>query len=317
MLLQNKEVVDSVWVSSDYVKTRNNIIELLKIHGVGLTLNEQTTNDYNFVYAHPVGKYHTDYCDKYKKIILEINANFWHCNPKIWQAEEIHPIIKLPAKKIWERDRKRIQYYEDHGYVVYTVWENELLKEGFNIKDYLSEKGLDYNVKDKYKNMSQEEIIHDLEKSKNQFSICIENVKNNYNIATIIRNANNFNLKEVFYIGNSHYNKRGTVGTHRYTKVTHLKSILELESLKKQYVFVGAENNKPNCVPLANFSWKFEDKKPPMILFGSESSGLDENTIKLCDYLVFAPGLGSVRSINVGSASAIFMYDLVSKLGIT
>jgi len=144
-----------------------------------------------------------------------------------------------------------------------------------------------------------------------------ENVKNNYNIASIIRNANNFNLKEVFYIGNSHYNKRGTVGTHRYTKVTHLKSILELESLKKQYVFVGAENNKPNCVPLANFSWKFEDKKPPMILFGSESSGLDENTIKLCDYLVFAPGLGSVRSINVGSASAIFMYDLVSKLGIT
>ena len=68
---------------------------------------------------------------------------------------------------------------------------------------------------------------------------------------------------------------------------------------------VAIENNVPGCKPLAgkNFSEK------TTLLFGGESDGLSEEILKEVDDIRFIESFGSTRSVNVGVASGIAMYE--------
>ena len=168
------------------------------------------------------------------------------------------------------------------------------------------------NVLDKYKGMSANEIKDDLQKNAHSFAVMMEQWKGDFNISTMIRNANAFNAKEVFYIGKKRWDRRGAVGTHHYTPVNFLKSYEELILLKQLYTFVGIDNNIPETSELTSFDWTALEK-PPLMIFGEEKEGLTEKTLKLCDYVVEIPQYGSVRSLNVGTSSGIIMYDYVNK----
>lgn len=64
------------------------------------------------------------------KILLEINGDFWHANPKKYDAEDVVnlPGKKMKASELWKRDQKKIQSAERRGYKVVTLWEDELNK---------------------------------------------------------------------------------------------------------------------------------------------------------------------------------------------
>jgi len=49
-------------------------------------------------------------------------------------------------------------------------------------------------------------------------------------------------------------------------------------------------------------------------VFGEENLGVDEELRKISSKVLYIKQYGSVRSLNVGCASAIVMYDYVSKL---
>lgn len=164
------------------------------------------------------------------------------------------------------------------------------------------------NVEDRFKGKSIEEIKSSLKETHNSFAVCFEHFINDFNIATSIRNANAFNAKEVFYIGNKKIDKRGCVGTQNYTDVNFLSSVDDLVSLKKEYVFVGVDNI-PGSVDIQSYCWK----KNSMLIFGEEGVGLTEEMQKLCDDIVHIPMFGSVRSFNCGTASGIAMYDYIKK----
>jgi tRNA (guanosine-2'-O-)-methyltransferase len=50
------------------------------------------------------------------------------------------------------------------------------------------------------------------------------------------------------------------------------------------------------------------------MLFGEEGRGLSQEAIESADDIVYIPQLGSVRSLNLGTASGIAMYDYCSKM---
>ena len=58
------------------------------------------------------------------------------------------------------------------------------------------------NVADHLKDKSDEEVQATLRASAHPFAVMFENWIGDFNISTGIRNANGFNAKEVFYIGN-------------------------------------------------------------------------------------------------------------------
>jgi tRNA G18 (ribose-2'-O)-methylase SpoU len=49
-------------------------------------------------------------------------------------------------------------------------------------------------------------------------------VNGDFNLSTLVRNANFFGFKEAFYVGGSkQWDRRGTVGTHHYTDLKHIR----------------------------------------------------------------------------------------------
>lgn len=164
------------------------------------------------------------------------------------------------------------------------------------------------NIIDRYKGWTLELIREDSARNVHPFAVLMENWQGDFNLGTLIRNANVFGAREVFYLGRKKYDRRGTVGTHLYTKIQHLPDLESLLKLKERYYFVGVDNisGAESIIP---FKWPNES----LMLFGEEGIGLTPEVIKLCDSLVEIPQWGTVRSLNAGSASAIVLYDFVTK----
>lgn len=73
-----------------------------------------------------IGYYNVDFINKEKKHIIEIHGDYWHCNPKIYPDDFIHPYFKMTAKERRKLDEQRKLYLESLGYIVTIVWESDL-----------------------------------------------------------------------------------------------------------------------------------------------------------------------------------------------
>jgi len=168
---------------------------------------------------------------------------------------------------------------------------------------------LSRNVKDEYKSLSNEEIKNRLKETSLPFSVMMFQLTGDFNFANVVRTANGFNAREVFYFGRRKYDKRGAVGTYHYTDVNYLSCFSEFLELKKRYVFVALEQNHRSVV-MTKFKWP----RNAMIILGEEGNGLSQEIIDICDFCVEIPMTGSVRSFNAASAAGMAMYDYISKI---
>ena len=164
------------------------------------------------------------------------------------------------------------------------------------------------NVLDKYKDMSIEDIRLDIQRHTFPYSVLMQHIEGDFNISTLIRNANAFGVKEVFYFGKKKWDRRGSVGTHNYTQLTHLDSLESVLELKNKGRLIAVENNIESAVDLT----EFEPKPDDIFVFGEECSGITQDLLKGCDAAVYIKQWGSVRSLNVGTASGILMNSISS-----
>lgn len=171
------------------------------------------------------------------------------------------------------------------------------------------------NIKDKYKNWELDLIVDDLSQTHTGIKILMVNLESDFNFGSVVRNANNFGASEVFYVGKKKWDKRSAVGTNHYTTVTHLGTTEEelldwLDKDGRAYCRITLENNT-DCYPvmLQDFVWPDN----PLLIVGSESEGLSRKVRDTCDALVEIPSFGSVRSLNVATASGIALYDYAAK----
>lgn len=55
--------------------------------------------------------------------IIEFNGDYWHCNPKMYEASYYNKRVKKSAKEIWEKDKEKLQFAKDQGFDVLVIWE--------------------------------------------------------------------------------------------------------------------------------------------------------------------------------------------------
>lgn len=165
------------------------------------------------------------------------------------------------------------------------------------------------NVADPLKTMTEEEIRQHLKETAHPFAVCFEHWIGDFNLGTGIRNANAFNAKEVFYLGDKKWDRRAAVGVHNYTEVQWIPTLEDFIKLKEKYVIVGIDNIA-GSVSIHQHRWV----PNTLMVFGEEGAGLTPGMQKLCQAMVEIPMFGSVRSLNCGTASGIVMYDYVEKL---
>ena len=163
------------------------------------------------------------------------------------------------------------------------------------------------NLVDEYKGMTNEQIFDELSKKRNKLEIAIENVSHDFNIGTIVRNANSFNASKVHIIWKKKYNRRGAMCTYKYLEIQHWDNVEDFVQDQKErgQELVAIENNTPRAVGLLNK--KFVQNTT--LVFGSERDGISTELLGKADDVRFIESFGSTRSVNVGVAAGIAMYE--------
>ena len=73
--------------------------------------------------------YHSyDFLISGTNIIIEVNGDFWHANPDLYNENDVlnFPKNKVIAKDLWERDLINNKYAESKGFNVITIWEKDI-----------------------------------------------------------------------------------------------------------------------------------------------------------------------------------------------
>lgn len=136
--------------------------------------------------------------------------------------------------------------------------------------------------------------------------IAVENLERDYNMGTIVRSANAFGVRHVHVIGRRQWNKRGAMMTDKYLYVHYYETSDEFATAMKNAgkKLVAVENNVASVpfrsVPLPENT---------VLIFGSEGAGISEKLLSCASTVAHIEQLGSTRSLNVGVAAGIAMYE--------
>lgn len=164
------------------------------------------------------------------------------------------------------------------------------------------------NVEDRYRYWSEQAIRTDMQQRSIGLEIAIENLERDFNMGTIVRNANAFNVRRIHIIGRRQWNKRGAMKTDTYMEVMYHPSIDDFLRATEGSVRVAVDN-LPGATEIHQASL------PPnaVLIFGSEKDGISPELATATDMMIAIPQFGSTRSINVGVASGILIYKWVEK----
>lgn len=166
------------------------------------------------------------------------------------------------------------------------------------------------NVINAYRGQTVEAIVANLDTSRSQLEIAVENLERDFNMGTIIRNANAFNVAKVHIIGRKQWNKRGAMKTDAYLHVHYYKTPAEFfEAMKRTEREVIAVDIVEGAVPLGTV----ELPENAVLVFGAEGPGLSDELLSGASKVVHIEQFGSTRSVNVGVASGIAMYTWVQQ----
>lgn len=161
------------------------------------------------------------------------------------------------------------------------------------------------NVPDEFRYWRVEAIVAELDTRRLPLQVAIQNWEHDFNIGSIVRTANAFNVERVHIIGRRRWNRRGAMVTDRYLHLEHHATTADfLTWLAEHDVVPIGVDNLPGSVPLEGA----ELPRRCCLIFGSEGPGLTEELVDGCDSLVAITQYGSTRSLNAGAAAAIAMY---------
>lgn len=167
------------------------------------------------------------------------------------------------------------------------------------------------NIIDYYYYMTNEAIKANLDTKRHNFSLMFCNINGDFNLATGIRVSNAFVAKEFLIYGRKKFDKRGTVGTHVYENLRHVKFSDNLDSVFNSYRCVISIDNVPGAEPIEDYNWDFDSST--LIIFGEEQLGIPQEIRDKSHKTLYIKQYGSVRSLNVGVACGIVAYDWTTK----
>lgn len=163
------------------------------------------------------------------------------------------------------------------------------------------------NVMDEFKGLSHDEIVSRLDGRGVKLEIAIENLERDFNMGTIVRSANAFGIRRVHVIGRRQWNKRGAMMTDKYLDVVYHASVADFVKSVQLKNIVAVDN-----VDASTDIRTAEKAQDAILVFGAEGPGLSAEMLAVSSQIVSIPQLGSTRSLNVGVAAGIAMWEWLS-----
>lgn len=153
-------------------------------------------------------------------------------------------------------------------------------------------------------------IVADLDTKRIPLEIAVENLTRDFNMGTIVRTANAFNVARVHVIGRRQWNKRGAMKTDAYLTVEyHASAEAFFTAMRERQKTVIAVDIVDGAEPIHTVTLP----EQAVLVFGAEGPGLSDELLHGVEKTVYIEQFGSTRSINVGVAAGIAMYTWVQQ----
>lgn len=146
-------------------------------------------------------------------------------------------------------------------------------------------------------------------------AILLDNVRSMYNVGAFFRTADGAGIERLLLSGitarppKSAITKTALGAEMRVTWQPVENASETVKSLRSEGYEIAAIETSERAIDL--FDW--QPRFPACVLFGHEVDGLSSALLELCDTHVRIPMLGLKHSLNVASAGAIVMYELLRK----
>ncbi len=146
-------------------------------------------------------------------------------------------------------------------------------------------------------------------------SLLLDNIRSMYNVGAFFRTADGAGIERLLLSGITARPPKNAIAKTAlgaenrvpWLSVTDPNS--EMVSLRSAGYEIAAIETSDRALDI--FEW--QPRFPVCVLFGHEVDGLSEDLLELCDTHVRIPMLGLKHPLNVASAGAIVMYELLRK----
>jgi len=145
--------------------------------------------------------------------------------------------------------------------------------------------------------------------------VLLENVRSLYNVGAFFRTADAVALEKLYLTGFTGYPPQrmiaktalGAEDTVPWQHTTETETIIT--ALRSANYEIAAIETSAHSIDL--FDWR--PRFPVCVLFGHETDGLTPQVAALADSHIRIPMLGRKHSLNVASAGAVVLYELLRK----
>lgn len=146
-------------------------------------------------------------------------------------------------------------------------------------------------------------------------TILLDNVRSMYNVGSFFRTGDGAGIEQLILSGitarppHKGITKTALGAEERVRWLGVESSLGHIQTLRNSGSEIAAIETSNRAVDI--FDW--QPRFPVCVLFGHEVDGLDYRLLDACDTHVRIPMLGLKHSLNVASAGAIVMYELLRK----
>lgn len=143
----------------------------------------------------------------------------------------------------------------------------------------------------------------------------LENIRSAYNVGSLFRTADAFLLQGIYLTGYTpkppHKEiKKTALGAEDSVDWKYFANASEaIIDLKEKDYTVYAVEQVINSRMLQQVEFKEEEKIA--VIFGNEVSGVEQETLLQCDGCIEIPQLGMKHSLNIASAAAVVLWEIV------
>ncbi|MEO6219255.1 MAG: RNA methyltransferase [Ginsengibacter sp.] len=145
--------------------------------------------------------------------------------------------------------------------------------------------------------------------------VILENIRSAYNVGSVFRTADAFLIEAIYICGytakpphkeitKTALGAQNSVGWKYFENAK-----LAITDLKRQGYKINAIEQATNSLPLGKFPELNQNKFA--FIFGNEVSGVEQETIEICDGCIEIPQFGMKHSLNISVAAGIVLWEIV------
>ncbi|MBC7851593.1 MAG: RNA methyltransferase [Chitinophagaceae bacterium] len=145
--------------------------------------------------------------------------------------------------------------------------------------------------------------------------VVLENVRSAYNVGSVLRTADAFLLQAVYTTGYTPHPPhkqidKTALGAHESVHCKHFEDTKSaIAELKADGFTVYAAEQAQQSILLHQL--KAVDEQKIAVVLGNEVSGVEQDTIHLCDGCIEIPQFGMKHSLNISVAAGVLLWEFV------